>query len=155
MSDSVVLNSLTSRLPVEDIVAAVCFQLICERGKMALREGNNSIGDLVPGLFAAHGLVDVRVYLNDKTSPLIPPYETPEQRTMMEENSDLDSREFWRWSRSDTRRFFVAGGGREDEFDSSWQLVTRGGDEFAKAIADRSYSGSGGTIHYLVAGRKP
>jgi SAM-dependent methyltransferase len=155
MSSSLVLDSRTSSLPVDDIVSAVRFQLICERGKAALGEGNNSIGDLVPGLFAACGLVDVQVYLNDKTNPLIPPYDSPEQRAMLEEHSDMGNREFWRWSRDDTHRFFIAGGGRENEFEGLWALVTAGGDETAKAIADRTYSGSGASIQYIVAGRRP
>jgi hypothetical protein len=77
------------------------------------------------------------------------------QRAMLEERSDMGDREFWRWSRDDTRRFFLAGGGRENEFEDLWALVTAGDDEFAKAIADRTYSGPGASIHYIIAGRKP
>lgn len=152
---SLVLDSETHKLPIEDIVATVRFQLICERGKAVLGEGNNSIGDLIPGFFAARGLVDVRVYLNDKTNALIPPYDSVEQRSMLDERSDMSDREFWRWSRKDTRRFFMAGGGRDGEFDDLWALVTGNSGQFAKAIADRTYSGSGAAIQYIVAGRKP
>ncbi|WP_050419443.1 class I SAM-dependent methyltransferase [Bradyrhizobium tropiciagri] len=154
ISSALVLNSVSSgRLP-DDILAAARLQLLCERGKAALGEGNNSIGDLVPGLLAASGLVDVRVYLNDKTNPLIPPYDTAEQRAMLEEWSDMKSRDFWIWSRDDTYRFFLAGGGREDEFDRLWATVTAQGDELTKAVADRSYWGPGASIQYLVAGRR-
>jgi 2-polyprenyl-3-methyl-5-hydroxy-6-metoxy-1,4-benzoquinol methylase len=155
MSGALILDSRTFALPVDDIVAAVRFQLICERGKAALAEGNDSIGDLVPGLFAARGLLDVRVYLNDKTNPLIPPYDTPEQRAMLEERSDMSGRDFWRWSKDDTRRYFAAGGGREDEFARLWTMVTEDGDKFLAAIAARTYAGSGAAIQYVVAGRKP
>src|SRR6516164_6699938 len=58
-------------------VARARLQLICERGKAALGEGNNSIGDLVPSLFAERALVDVRVYVNDKAEILLPPYDSP------------------------------------------------------------------------------
>jgi hypothetical protein len=44
-----------------------------ERGKAAPGEGNNSAGDVAPGLFTAARLVDVAVYLNDKTNALLPP----------------------------------------------------------------------------------
>ncbi|MCC8983488.1 class I SAM-dependent methyltransferase [Bradyrhizobium acaciae] len=154
MSSALVLNSVSSRLPPDEILAGARLQLLCERGKASLGEGNNSIGDLIPGLFAAGGLADVRVYLNDKTNPLIPPYDTAEQRAMLEECSDMKSRDFWIWSRNDTHRFFLAGGGREDEFDRLWASVTEHGDELAKAIADHSYSGSGASIQYIVAGRR-
>src|SRR4029077_14707852 len=54
--------------PVDEILARARLQIICERGKAALGDGNNSIGDLVPGLFDNRGLVNVSVYLNDKAS---------------------------------------------------------------------------------------
>lgn len=95
VSTSLVLNSITFDDPVEDILTGVRLQLICERGKAALGEGNNSVGDLVPGLFAAAGLTDIAVYLNDKTNAFLPPYDTPEQRALLEERQDFDARDFW------------------------------------------------------------
>jgi SAM-dependent methyltransferase len=155
IAGSVILNSLKFHASVDEIIALVRLQLICERGKAALGEGNNSIGDLVPGLFAGRGLVGVRVYMNDKTNVLLPPYDTPEQRAMLDETSDTTSREFWIWSRKDTHRYFLAGGGREDEFDALWSAAMGDGDKLKKAIGDGTYSDSGAAIQYLVAGRKP
>jgi SAM-dependent methyltransferase len=155
IAGSLILSSLNFHAPVDDVVAWVRFQLICERGKAALGEGNNSIGDLVPGLFAESGLVDVRVYLNDKTNVLIPPYDTREQRAMLEEQSDTADRDLWNWSRKDTLRYFLAGGGREGEFDAFWLAVTGDRHKFEETIADRTYSSTGAAVQYLVAGRKP
>ena len=42
---------------MDEILARARLWLICERGKAALGEGNNSIGDLVPGLFAGWSAV--------------------------------------------------------------------------------------------------
>ena len=155
IAGTLILNSLSFQASVDDIITWVRLQLVCERGKAVLGEGNNSIGDLVPGLFAKRGLVDVRVYLNDKTNVLIPPYDAPEQRANLEEVFDTTNRDFWNWSRKDTHRYFLAGGGRDDEFDALWSAVTSGGDNFQKAIAECSYSSSGAAVQYLVAGRKP
>jgi SAM-dependent methyltransferase len=154
VASSLVLSSIGFDDPIDDILAAVRLQLICERGKAALGEGHNSIGDLVPGFFAASGLVDVAIYLNDKTSPFLPPYDGPEQRAMLEERRDFDARDFWIWDRKDTRRYFLAGGGREAEFDALWAGVTSDGERFDKAIADRTYCHAGAVLNYLVAGRK-
>lgn len=140
--------------PVEEIMTRARFQLICERGKAALGEGNNSIGDLVPGLFAER-LINVCAYLNDKASVLLPPYDSPEQRAGLEERADLRHRDFWIWSRNDTHRYFLAGGGRDDEFDAYWSIAVSGRDKFDKAISERTYARAGGGISYLVAGRKP
>lgn len=154
VATSLVLNSMTFNDPVEDILAGARLQLTCERGKAALGEGNNSVGDAVPGLFAASGLTDVAVYLNDKANAFLPPYSTPEQRAMLEERKDFEARDFWIWNRDDTRRYFLAGGGAENQFDALWASATGGADRFEKAVADRTYSHSGAALNYLVAGRK-
>lgn len=154
VATSLVMNSMTFNDPVEDILAGVRLQLTCERGKAALGEGNNSVGDVVPGLFAAAGLADVAVYLNDKANAFLPPYGTPEQRAMLEERKDFQSRDFWIWNRDDTRRYFLAGGGAENQFDALWATATDGAERFEKAVADRTYSHAGAALNYLVAGRK-
>jgi SAM-dependent methyltransferase len=154
LASSLVLNSISFNEPIEEILAGVRLQLICERGKAALGQGHNSIGDLVPGFFAASRLVDVAVYLNDKTSALLPPYAGPEHRAMLEERRDFEARDFWIWNRCDTLRYFLAGGGREAEFEALWKSVTSKGERVDRAIADRSYSHAGAVFNYLVAGRR-
>jgi SAM-dependent methyltransferase len=155
VSRALLFDSMSAKDPADAILARVRFQLLCERGKAALGEGDNSIGDLVPGLFSAGGLVDLSVYLNDKANLLAPPYDTPEQHAMVEEQADFNDRGFWIWSCEDTRRYFLAGGGRDDEFDALWSEALRDGDELRQSIAERTYSGAGAAIGYIVAGRKP
>ena len=62
---------------------------------------------------------------------------------MLEEHADLKQRDFWIWSRDDTHRYFLAGGGREDEFDALWSVAIGGIDRFDKAIAARTYARRG------------
>jgi ubiquinone/menaquinone biosynthesis C-methylase UbiE len=152
---TLMFDSISFHDPVDEILARARFQLICERGKAALGEGNNSIGDLVPGLFAERDLTNVCVYLNDKTDILLPPYDSAAQRAMLEECADFKHRDLWIWSREDTRRYFIAGGGPGSEFEALWLAATCGYEKFDKAIADRTYAGAGAGIGYLVAGRKP
>ena len=152
---ALMFDSVSFHDPVDDILTRARLQLICERGKAALGEGNNSIGDLVPRLFAERNLVDVCVYLNDKADILLPPYDSAVGRAVIEERADFKHRDFWIWSREDTRRYFIAGGGRDGEFEALWLVAIGGNDKFDKAIADRTYVGAGAGIGYLVAGRKP
>jgi SAM-dependent methyltransferase len=154
VASSLIMNSMGFNDPVEKVLAGVRLQLLCERGKASLGEGNNSVGDVVPGLFVASGLTDVTVYLNDKTNAFLPPYSTSEQRAMLEEFQDFESRDFWIWNRADTLRYFLAGEGLEAEFDALWTSVRGSIDRFVKAVADRTYSHSGASLNYLVAGRK-
>jgi len=138
VAGALILDSLSFHDPVDDIVARVWLQLICERGNAALQEGNNSIGDLLLGLIAERELINVCVYLNDKANVLLPPNDSSEQRAAPEERADLNHRDFWIWSREDTRRYFLAGGGRDDEFEALLSLAIGGGDKFDKAVADRT-----------------
>jgi SAM-dependent methyltransferase len=137
------------------ILARARLQLVCERGKAALGEGHNSIGELVPGLLAASGLVDVQVYLNDKANAFLPSYGTPEQRAGLEESDDHQDREFWIWSLDDTRRYFIAGGGRSEDFETLWAHTRGGRDAFEAAVRNHTYSSAGGSLTYLAGGRKP
>jgi SAM-dependent methyltransferase len=154
-ASSLVLDGAAFHAPIDEIIALVRFQIVCERGKEALGEGHNSAGELMPGLFAASGLTDIRVYLNDKASPMIPPYSAPEQRANAEETTDFARRGFWHWSPEDTRRYFVAGGGRNEDFEPAWTLAISAAQRSAEAIDRGTYTLAGGAICYLVSGRKP
>jgi SAM-dependent methyltransferase len=148
---ALIFDSNTFCDPVDKLIAQARFQLVCERGNAMLGEGNNSIGDVLPGLLAKRGLVDIQVYLNDKVSLVVPPYENPEQRALLEETTDLETRDFWIWSGDDTRRYFLAGGGREDEFDELWQGAMSDAARMREAVVAGTYARAGAS----VAGRRP
>ncbi len=141
--------------PIDDVLALVRFQLTCERGKEALGEGNNSIGELLPQLFQALGLQHIHVCQNDKASPLIPPYDDPEARANVDELRHFDERGLWIWSRADTHRYFVAGGGEETAFEPLWSLALAQQKRTAAAIGQGTFAAAGGGVVYLVSGRKP
>ncbi len=149
------LDAAVLRAPVEETLTLVRFQLLCERGKAALGEGHSSLGELVPELFARHGLLDIQVYLNDKASGVLPPYASAEQRATVEEISDFARRDFWIWSRSDTHRYFLAGGGVEHDFEACWAAALAAAHRNAEAIARGTYASAGGTVGYIVCGTKP
>jgi len=155
VAGSLIFDTLSFHDPVDEIISRVRLQLTRERGKAALGEGNNSIGDLIPGLFAERNLINVCVHLNDKANLFLPPYDSPEQRAMLEERVDLKHRDFWIWSHEDTHRYFLAGGGRDSDFEALWSIAGGGSEKFDKAVADQTYAGAGGGVVYLVAGRKP
>src|SRR5262249_1726115 len=57
-----------------DVFDALRFIEICERGKVALGEGDNSAGDLIPGYFALEGLTAIDTWIADKPAAMVPPY---------------------------------------------------------------------------------
>ncbi|KYF50024.1 hypothetical protein BE08_07825 [Sorangium cellulosum] len=152
---SALLGAAALRAPVEETLTLVRFQLLCERGKAALGEGHSSLGELIPELFARHGLTDIQVYLNDKANLVLPPYRSAEQRATVEEVEDLARRDFWIWSRRDTHRYFLAGGGEEHEFEGCWAAAMGAARRTVEAIAKGTHASAGGSVGYVVSGTKP
>jgi SAM-dependent methyltransferase len=134
----------------------VRFALICDRGKIALGQGDNSIGDRVPGLFAQAGLTAIHVWLADKAWPLVPPYATEEQR-MIRSVLLQDSRNgTWRGlTEEQTRALFRAGGGADNDFAAGWSERLREVWHVSEALEAGTLHTAGGGIHYLVAGQCP
>lgn len=147
-------DSTASQASVEEIVALVRFQLMCERGKVALGEGDNSLGDRVAGLFAAQGLVEIDVHLNDKATAIFPPYSSEEQRAFAAEARDRAQRSVWTWPEAQARRYFLAGGGAERDFAEHFARGLAAGQRTVRALDDGTYHGVLGGAFYLVAGRK-
>jgi SAM-dependent methyltransferase len=148
-------TSVNADASVEEILDLVRFYATCERGKVALREGDNSVGDLVPGYLAEEGIEDIQTYLSDKASVMVPPYETEEQQVLKAQYiADAESGG-WGWTREEAERYFVAGGGSSPDFGRSWERRLEDARRIAAALEEGTYHSAGGDILYLVAGRKP
>ena len=154
LAESLLLDSVSNRAGVDEIVERVRFQLTCERGKVALGEGDNSLGDRVPGLFVAQGLVEVEAHVNDRATAVFPPYAAAAQHAFVDEERDRLARRLWIWSETDTRRYFLAGGGAEGDFAAQFARALASRERIVRGLDDASYHGIGGGAFYLVAGRK-
>lgn len=138
----------------EEIADELRLYLTCERGKAACGEGDDSFGDRLPGVLASLGLDDIRVNQWERTFPLFPPYADDAQRVLVAEmRRDLE-REFWVWDREAARRYFRAGGGREETFETRWQSALTHAARVLAAIDAGTFSGGGGAVVYVVSGRK-
>jgi SAM-dependent methyltransferase len=140
--------------PIEQRLAMTRFQLVCERGKAALGEGNNSVGELLPGIFAELGLRGVRVCQSNRAMAMIPPYASAAEQALRDQAIDWAQRDFWIWSKPDTRRYFHAGGGTDADFETLWQLAMSLSSREADALRGATYHSAGGGVCYLVAGWK-
>jgi len=150
-----VADSTTGNHSIDELVERVAFALICERGKAALGEGDNSVGDLAPGYFAQAGLIDIQTFLNDMTFALVPPYASPAQqalRTVLLE--DAASERWGGQSASDVKRRYLAGGGTADEFEPRWQRRLSETREVARQLTANQLHTAGGGIQYIVSGRR-
>ena len=153
LSAFVMLSSTNAVAPVDDVLDLVRFGLTCERGKAAVGEGNDSIGNLLPGYLAEAGCVDVQSFACDKTHALYPPYASDEQQALR--GYYLGGFEGMLWPREKAKRYFLAGGGSEAEFDASWARREAECERDAQAIREERFHILGSWMLYLVAGRVP
>jgi 2-polyprenyl-3-methyl-5-hydroxy-6-metoxy-1,4-benzoquinol methylase len=154
LTTSVLLDSISNLASVAAVTELVRFQLTCERGKVALGEGDNSLGDRVPGLFAALGLERIEVYVNDKAMAMFPPYLADSQALEAEEMRDRTARGLWNWDRAQTQRFYEAGGGLESEFSELFERALASRQKLVRGLEVGTYHGILGGAFYLVGGQK-
>lgn len=154
LANVLVRSNLDVAEPIDRLVASAKLHALCQRGKVLLGEGDNSLGDLVPGYFNEAGLDEIQVYLSDKVSPLLPPYDSAEQRAIVEEIHDRRAREMWLWEEHETWRYFEAAGGTRTEFDELWRQAADNFRAVDEACQARRYHSGGASMSYLVSGRK-
>jgi SAM-dependent methyltransferase len=145
----------TSLANLDDLADAARFYLVCEKGQIALGEGDSSLGDLVPGLFQEAGLVGIQAYMSDKVSLMLPPYESEEQQALAREYAAGAERGAFGWTREEAWRWYSAGGGALESFEPAWARRVAENRAQVDAIASGTFHSAGGQILYLVSGRRP
>ncbi len=154
-TSALVATSNTAAASIEERLDEARFLLTCECGKVALGEGDNSVGDLVPGYFAQHGVEEIQTFIADKPAALVPPYASAAQQALRDYVLREAEEGTVGWIREDAQRFFIAGGGSASDFDAAWDRRLRARRLDAQALRDSTFHTAGGTILYIVAGRKP
>jgi ubiquinone/menaquinone biosynthesis C-methylase UbiE len=148
-------TSLTEDEPVEVLVRRFEFFLRQHRGRIAAGRGNHSLGDLLPGHFAQLGLRDIAVHQADRPAALFPPYDSPAQQALIEQEQQWKNSATGPWEKEDLRRLVQLGGGGEIFFETAFaELVEKFRREQA-AISAKTFHAAGGNINYLVSARKP
>ena len=154
MASMAVFSSVTHTFPTDIVAAMLKFHLMLQRGKRELRKGFNSLGDLLPGLMAASGAQDIRVYMSDRATPMYPPFSTPHQRAELAQWKDWHARGHWVWDKATTLQYYLAGGGDEITFEPHWQQAGRQIEAEIAAMEAGTYHCGNPHITYMVSGRK-
>lgn len=149
------ITSLTAATPVERLVRQFEFWLRYHRGKVKLGAGDHTIGDLLPGYFAQTGLTEILVHQSDRAGALFPPYATPAQRTLIEQEQQWQTSATGPWDQDELRRCVLAGGGTEELFNAGVKDWIAKFAAEQQAIAAGKFHMAGGCFCYLVSGRKP
>ncbi|MET0529652.1 MAG: class I SAM-dependent methyltransferase [Microvirga sp.] len=157
-------NNLVGRLPFSGLMGIEPPERLIRLSEMAWRyalgrarlgKGAEFIGEQLPGMFARLGLQDVSVWLCDKVSPSLPPYSSAGEIAAF---AALDR---WRaegtgpYDREEMRANVIAGGGTEAFFDTAWRDYLDHDREATEAIREHRWHAAGGTLFYIVAGRRP
>ncbi len=145
-------DSISANLDIDEIIEWFTYGLIKEKGKIRMGNGDNSIGDLLSGLFCRLGLKDVNAYLSDKANVINPPYESKEISSMLEFRLDNKYEEFMK---AETEAQFAVFG---DKFDSIRDKMLTKKDMYKSdlrtAIKKEEYYDVSTALMYLVSGRK-
>jgi SAM-dependent methyltransferase len=153
LANAMVSDSLDPGVSMDERLERLRFHWMCETGKKNLGLGDNSVGDHVPEFFARAGLTDIQVFNSDKVALLVPPYQSPDQKALLEEAFENEDRDFAGWDRETAERYFLAGGGNSSLFDDAWRKQRARVIAIAEAIRARRYYANAASVFYLVSGR--
>lgn len=140
---------------VETLVARFEFWLRQHRGRLAAGQGNHSIGDVLPGYFAQLGLQSITVHQNDRPASLFPPYASEAQQVLLAQNRQWAQLATGPYEKDSLRGLFLKGGGLGTAFESAYAALLKTYQAEQQALAADTYHSAGGSLNYLVAGRKP
>ena len=152
VSRALLFDSMSAQDPVEAILALVRFQLLCERGKAALGEGD---------ILSATSFESVQRRRTGRSQRLPQRQGEPARAALRHARAArhggragrLQRSQFWIWSRENMRGYFRGGG--VTMVRALWSEALRDGDEVPPIDRGADYSGREAAIGYIVAGRKP
>lgn len=149
---SLTKTSLTKNDTIEETMDHIKYRLIIEKGKKNLGQGDNSLGDLLPGMFAQENLNNIEVRLSDKAIAMYPPYDNEEQMATIEQWMKGSS---WRSNHKKDIDYFSAAGEKYMPFYFEYQEKYARQDEHVMGALQREqYHAGGGSLMYLVSGTK-
>jgi SAM-dependent methyltransferase len=149
---SLTRSSISSNDSVDEILDHVKYALLFERGKKALGQGDNSLGDLVPGMLAQADFENIDVRMSDKAIAMYPPYDTPEQRATMQQWRTGD-----RWTSdefSDYDYFKALGPDSLEFYETYVRKYAHLSERTERYINANKYHAAGGAMMYVVSGTK-
>lgn len=149
---SLIKTSISKNESVEEILDHIKYRLIIEKGKKNLGKGDNSLGDLLPGMFAMEELKNVEVRLSDKAIAMYPPYDNEEQLATLKQWMKGSS---WNSTTQKDIDFFSAAGESYMQFYFEYQEKYANRDtHIMGALQREQYHAAGGSLMYLVSGIK-
>ena len=148
-------DSLSDSDSIEDILSDVRTALILERGKKNARLGDNSLGDLLPGMFNEAGLAEIQCFLSDKCNTMVPPYSSPEMQTMA---THVSSENAFKSAIDQEKKAcirHVLDTGCDEEYEDMERRELFCRERELNGMRAETFHSAGGSLMYLVSGTKP
>jgi len=142
-------NSLSTHDSIDTMLDHVKYALIYEEGKKRMGQGDNSLGDLLPGMLAIEGFRHIEVKISDKAIPIYPPYTNQEQTATLHywaEELQGDGTD---------KKYFEAAGEKYVSFYEDYQkkyLHTQ--NQIWTALKNEEYHTAGAVLMYLISAVK-
>jgi len=141
---------------IEDLLLRTKVAVLCNRGRIKLGFGDNSIGPRVYLMMRQLQLIDVDVHTTEYVPHLHPPYAHEQEKVQLEMlQKQLLDKERRETLRAREREEFLAGGGTPEE----WMLYCAYSDklvaELRQQTRDGRYFYCGAYPHYYTRGTKP
>ncbi|CAN5152387.1 hypothetical protein BH23BAC2_BH23BAC2_00920 [soil metagenome] len=149
---SLIKTSVTKNESIDETLDHIRYRLIIENGKQKMGAGDNSLGDLLPGMFARQGLKNIEVRLSDKAIAMYPPYDNKEQMATLKQWMKGSS---WKSKTQKDIDFFHAAGEEYMSFYFEYhEKYARQDEHVMGALQREQYHAGGGSLMYLVSGIK-
>lgn len=151
------LHSLTPERQIEELK----YHHTVNKGRKNLKMGDYEIGSKVSSYMTESGLTDIEVHLNDSVLHLEPPYNTPEKEFLEKTIRQNWKEDFEKWVKlwdRDEKKFFLAGGGTEEEYqqriEKRSQQYHKNSDAYLKALDQQTLVATVPRLIYITIGKK-
>jgi ubiquinone/menaquinone biosynthesis C-methylase UbiE len=150
---SLLRTSESENTSIDEMVDHVKYALIVEQGKKRLGFGDNSLGDLLPGMLSKQGFEKIDVRLSDKAIVMVPPYDTQEQMATAKHWKKGNAGDVM--NNSDLFYFEAFGDRYLSFYDEYHQKYEGHAERIFEALKNNDFHSAGGALMYLVSGKKP
>ncbi len=145
-------SSLSATYTIDETMDHIRYALLYEKGKKQYGHGDNSLGDLLPGLLVQAGIEEIEVRISDKAIAMYPPYSNQEQRATLHQwaqgtnasPSGVDNREY----------FAILGNEHLEFYEKYHKKYIHKLDQLLAALEDEVYHAAGGALMYVISGKK-
>jgi len=129
--------------------------IICNRGRIKLGQGDNSLGPKIPRMMKQLNLNEIGVRINDRAYYLEPPYQGPLQQYHLEwaKNKWVDEKRYQTLTDREKREF-LAGGSDAEDFKRYQQIKDRIKSTIRQQVKEGKYFECGSGDLYIIKGIK-